>query len=427
MSASEFWDRRDGSTAMKPKMLFVGDAVSSTGFAKATHHYLAAAVKDYDVTVLGINYFGDPHEYPYPIYPAFPGGDVFGVQRLLFMCDLVTKSVQDGQHRRRVPEAEYRKPDVIVLQNDAWNIPAYMERLKLKESDFKDVPVVGIIAIDGKNCRGDCLQDLSLAIFWTKFALDAARYGGYDGPAAVVPLGVDLDVYKPVDKVEARRRRNVPEGALRSFIVGNVNRNQPRKRLDLTLAAFAKWAGKGPLKDAYLYLHLAPTGDNGVDIVQLAHYYGIAGRVGCIQSHDFKGATEDEMRDTYNIFDVQISTTQGEGFGLTTLEGMACGVPQIVPAWSALGEWATAAARVPCISTAINFVAPSVNTLGGVADVDDMVSWLDKLYKDKQLRATMAHDGMALAYEDRYRWERIGSGFRLLVNAMLQEREEVPA
>lgn len=411
------------------KLLFVGDAACQSGFANCTHNYLKA-FDDWDITVLGINYRGDPHDHPYPIYAAMAGGDGFGIGRLVWALDLISRTKQVGQQRVQVPQSEWSRPDLIIVQNDPWNFPYYLEQLKAKndtyDAEYADIPVVGIVAVDAKNCRGEGLNGLSLAVFWTKFGLDEARKGGYTGPAVVIPLGVDLDVYRPDDKVAARRRLGLALDD--AFIVGNVNRNQPRKRFDLAIRGFARWVHGGPLKNAYLYLHVAPTGDQGIDVRQLATYYGIARRVILASPPEFYGVSEQELCDAYNSFDVQINTGQGEGFGLTTLEGMACGVPQIVSDWSALGEWATAAIRVPCTATAINTVVARLNTIGGVLDEGLFVKALDEVYSNAELRARMRADGIALAASERYRWKTVGDGLRLVVNSMLRSmKEDVPA
>ena len=101
------------------RLLWIGDVACPSGFARATHETLDTLRHVYDVTVLGMNYRGDPARpddefgkyhvdgrWPYQIYAAAPGGDAFGVGRLIFMCDLV-------------------KPDVIVIQQDGWNVPHY--------------------------------------------------------------------------------------------------------------------------------------------------------------------------------------------------------------------------------------------------------------------------------------------------------------
>lgn len=400
-----------GAASGKKRLLWVGDAGCPSGFALSTHKILETVHRRFDVTVLGLNYNGDKHTWPYDMYSCFPGGDMFGLGRLIWMCDLV-------------------QPDIIVIQNDPWNIPLYMKVLKKVET-YANVPVVGIVAVDGENCLGDGLNGLALAIFWTQFGLIEARKGGYHGPATVIPLGVDLDVYYPMDKYEARLHRGLPKVLDDAFIVGNVNRNQPRKQLGLTIRYFAKWVHTGRMKDAYLYLHVAPTGDKGIGCQQLASHYGISTRLLLMEPPIWYGLPDSEMRDTYNAFDVQVSTTLGEGFGLTTFEGMACGVPQIVPAWSALGELLPGAAKlIPCSAVSVS----NINVVGGIPDEAIFVKELDELWKNKTAYEELRQAGLARVREDRFRWENVARAVDLAIDGVEPlapepevEREEVTA
>lgn len=392
------------------KLLWVGDAGCPSGFARATHETLDIMRHSYDVTVLGLNYRGDPHNYPYEIWAAWPGGDPHGVGRLLWMCDQV-------------------KPDVIIIQNDPWNIPIYLDQLR-GSVDHTKIPVIASLAVDGKNCGvAKLLNDLTLAIFWTQFGLNEARQGGYTGPAVVIPLGVDTDGYRPMDRSDARIRRKLKNedlSLLDKFIVGNVNRNQPRKRWDLTIRYFARWIKEFDVKDAWLYLHVGPTGDRGVSVEQLCRYYGVVDgindRLALIQPEVFYGAPEHEMVDTYNSFDVFMTTTQGEGMGLTTLEAMACGVPCILPDWAALGDWAKdAALMVPCTSTAIG--PPYVNVIGGVPDEELFIQALDTLYRDELRRRELSEVGLKLTRDPKYRWSNIGRAFTEAVDCALMSNQ----
>jgi glycosyltransferase involved in cell wall biosynthesis len=387
------------------KILWVGDAVVASGFARCTHKILEPLCGDNEVQVLGIGHNGDPVDppYPYPIYPSFLGGDVFGVGRIA----------------GRVAAFE---PDVIILQNDPWNIPPYIEQL---EDDH--VPIVGAIAVDGLNCKGASLNGLSHAIFWTKFAQAEATYGGLTVPSTVIPLGVDLSIYGPGDRSAARSvldlSGNGPTNLNDVFIVGNVNRNQPRKRLDLTIAYFAEWIKTHRVTDAFLYLHVCPTGEHGCDIRQLVDYYGIRSRVLLSQPHIGYGIPEDLLVQTYRTFDVQLTTTQGEGFGLSTLEGMACGIPQIVPSWAALGDWpGEAAYSVPCASTAIT--PNGVNVIGGVPARVETVEALDTLYRDSTARFALRSAGLALTAQPQFRWSSIAEAYANVFSDVIQSAKE---
>lgn len=401
------------------KLLFVGDAGVPSGFARATHNILDTICKHYDVTVLGLNYRGDPDVrrlYPYDIWSAAAGGDVFGVQRLIWMCDTV-------------------KPDVIVLQNDGWNLPPYLQRLRTRLPngeyafpEYAGIPVVAIVAVDGKNFQSHWLDGVQEAVFWTQFALDEARDAGYRGPARVIPLGVDIDIYHPVDKRSARLRREFPEPLHDAFVVGNVNRNQPRKRWDLTIRYFAEWIQRRNIRDAYLYLHVAPTGDTGCNVKQLTQYYGVHDRVALYEPATFYGPSEEDLAEVYNCLDVVMSTSQGEGFGLTAIEAMACGVPCIVPDWAALGDWAKGAVElVPCPTT--HSGPPYVNVIGGVPDQEVFVSALDRMYLDRAFREEMGQKALNRAYETRFSWRDIGERYLELLSSLVaaERAEEVVA
>lgn len=146
--------------------------------------------------------------------------------------------------------------------------------------------------------------------------------------------------------------------------------------------------------------------------MQLADYYDISDRL-IITSPEMTaavGVPREMLQYIYNSFDVQISTTLGEGFGLPQLEGMACGVPQIVPDWSALGEWARdGAVLIPCTSTQAN--SGGLNTIGGIADKELFIAALNRIYTDKEYKAKMGFAASTLARRPQFNWDTIANQF----------------
>ena len=73
----------------KIKLLFYGDAPTvATGFGTVTRNILTGlhATGKYDIQVLGVNYWGNPHTYPFPIWPIGIGSkDPYGRQRAFDM------------------------------------------------------------------------------------------------------------------------------------------------------------------------------------------------------------------------------------------------------------------------------------------------------------------------------------------------------
>ncbi len=412
---------------MKPTLLWIGDAVCASGFERGTRYMCQGLSQVFDIRILGLCYLGDPllgktaEDYAgMQVFPAWPGGDVYGVKRTKEMVEL-------------------HKPAVVVIQNDPWNFQTYIDEVRKVD---KDVPIIGIVAVDGKNCRGAALNDLSLAIFWTAFGEEQARLGGYTGQSAVIPLGVDLDTYKPSTRLQARRTlqfdRVLADRDLEpwsAFLVGVVGRNQPRKRLDLTIEYFSEWLYGGmpveqrtpanrKINDAALWLHVSPTGEQAFDLEQLAAYYGIVDRVLIPDVPAWSGMSEKNLATVYATFDVGFSTTQGEGFGLPCFEMMACGRTSIVPDWAAFGDLLQGA----CLLVPVTSHASTINTInvvGGIADKAATVSRLQWLYNDRGYRDELEEKCLALVAQPRYRWENIGNATCLAVaGALGMIREE---
>ena len=393
------------------KILWIGDAVVSTGFSKCTHTICDKLHKDgWEVHVLGINYFGDPHDYPYTIYPCYnplsENKDFFGVYRI---PEMLTKI----------------DPDVVVILNDPWNVPNYITAVKYwaKEKKSRSAPVVvGWLAVDAKNQPQGAVDGLDHIVTWVKFAERELRCSGYQGPMSVVPLGVDREIFCRHDRDVARSRIKVDNNLLSEddFIVGCVGRNQFRKRLDLTIEYFAEFVDQCNADNAKLFIHSAPTGDSAFDIDRLAEYYGVRDRL--IESRGVLGFGLDTtiMPVIYSAMDVFLTTTQGEGWGLCTLEAMSCGIPCIIPNWSGLGDWARESAlTVPCTSSSIS--APlnvAAYTVGGVPDKAKTVQALSALYREPVLREDYRDRGLKRACT--LSWDRCAWEFQQVLDSIME-------
>lgn len=383
----------------KKRILVIGDAVASTGFARSTHKICDVLRERHEVHVLGLNYFGDPHDYPYKIYPAVSGGDIAGLGRVAGLVDSIA-------------------PAAVVIQNDPWNFQPYLKRIG-------NVPTIGFVAVDGKNVKGSELAGLTRAVFWTEFGRDECVKGGWTGKSEIVPLGVDTELYLPQDRGLVRAKmqmdrvfasRNLPAD---TFVVGSVGRNQERKRLDLTIEYFAQWVKDYDVKDAALWLHVAPTNEDAFDLEGLAEYYGVLDRVMLPTVPNFSGKSEEFMARTYAMIDVLLTTTMGEGFWLPGFEAMSCGTPVIAPDWSAIGElFKDAALLVPC-STTLAHPRYINSTIGGIADKQQTIAALDWTYRNRAFSQGFAKRGQERANEARFNWRTIGEQFADIVDDVI--------
>lgn len=365
----------------KGRVLWIGDALVPTGFATVTHNVLAHLHRDWDVIVSGVNYDGSAHSLPYSVIPAWQGGDMWGMDRFSHVC------------------AEFA-PDAVVINSDWWNVAKFAALAP------KGVPVIGYMPVDGGNLDPKSMRSLNklaAAVWYTDFGHREATKAGFKGALQVIPHGIDLEIFRPAARSEARKRigLDVPKGA---FIVGNVNRNQPRKRLDVTIQIFAAWIKRHKVRDAYLLLHCAKK-DTGWDLERVARHYGVASRLIITGNDEIRSMKEQHsLRMIYSSLDVQMTSTLGEGWGLTTMEGMACGIPQIVPDAAALAEWAKSAVKVPCSRELIH---PEINTTGALVDEDAFVAALHSLYQDKAKRKELSARGLEHVARDEFSWSSV--------------------
>jgi D-inositol-3-phosphate glycosyltransferase len=382
----------------KPRLLWIGDALVPTGFATVTHAVLNHLRRDWDVVVSGINYNGAAHNLPYHVMPAWQGGDMWGMNRFTHLC------------------AEF-DPAAVIINNDWWNVAKFAMMAP------KGVPVVGYMPVDGGNLDPADMQALNrlhAAVWYTNYGHREAVKTGFKGARHVIPHGIDTTLFQPMNRDEARRLLdlNVPKNA---FIIGNLNRNQPRKRLDLTIQIFADWIKRNSVSNAFLLLHCAQK-DTGWNLRRVAAFHGVADRLLLTGSDDIR-----ELQGThhlnliYNSLDVQMSTTLGEGWGLTTMEGMACGIPQIVPDSSALAEWAVAAVKVPCSRVLMN---PEINTTGALVDHEPFVIALQSLYQNGTQRRRLAARGLALVRANQFRWSAVAKRFSSILSSTLLKRSK---
>lgn len=166
-------------------------------------------------------------------------------------------------------------------------------------------------------------------------------------PSTYIPHAVDTSVYKPTRNFEGmptREYMQVPDSA---FLVGIVAANKAngqihRKAFAENLLAFAIHQKKYP--DSYLYIHSEPSKVyNGFGLDVLIKMSGIP-KDNVLFPDSFalrEGFTEEQMAAFYSSFDVLLSTSYGEGFGIPTVEAQACGTRVITSNFAASADLAS--------------------------------------------------------------------------------------
>jgi glycosyltransferase involved in cell wall biosynthesis len=323
-----------------------------------------------------------------------------------------------------------REPDLVFLSLDVWQLPPYLKAV----ADARVAPrTVAYCPVDTPLPPGlelGPLAGLDVLVAPTGFGRDqveaalqrqgvAPRCG-----VCVIPHGVDVSRFHPLESEPPRDRAKRARAELfpresnleDAFIVLNANRNQRRKRLDLTLEGFAIFAAGKP-DTVKLMLH-SGTIDIGASTVALAHTLGILDRVLWTRHDRAHPVVSDERLNlVYNACQVGINTCTSEGWGLVAFEHAATGAAQVVPGHSACGElWRDAAATVLPASPYM-FVDGVAD--GGVVRSEDAAAALERLYREPALLAQWSRLALENARRPELRWQAVAARFASLFDELM--------
>lgn len=227
------------------------------------------------------------------------------------------------------------KPEIVFMINDNNFLNMVFSVIKKYRPECK---TVGYMPIDcenfGKNFFAKENKVIDQMITFNEFSRKEIKKTGYSGDIKILHHPVDSSFYYPLDKYEARKKI-FNETLEDTFIILNYNNNQSRKRLDLTVEAFAIFMNRNPEVNARLVLKtkkdaMNDKGKNIMEIIkemQNKYYPFLESKIKFVD----KFLTTEEINYLYNACDVSLTTTSGEGWGLIPCEISLCGKPQIIP------------------------------------------------------------------------------------------------
>jgi glycosyltransferase involved in cell wall biosynthesis len=406
------------------RILVVGDAVAPTGFARVLHSILDRLCHRHDVHHLGVNYLGDPHGSAWKIYPAGLLGDRFGFNRLAALVKEL-------------------RPDLVFMVGDPWVLMQYagiLARLPAK------TPCVAYFPVESDPVEPAVMTHLLAAanvlVTYTRFgagevalAVERARAAQPGLPSRellVVPHGVDRSVFHPLlggaagerarSRIAAREQLFPGRADLRdAFIVLNANRNQPRKRIDVTIEAFAQFASGKPA-GVKLYLHMARQ-DSGWDIQRLAARLGITDRL-LVTSDDNQCRSEGlaQLNLIYNACDVGVNTSCAEGWGLVAFEHAATGAAQIVPRHTSQIELWEGAAEL--VEPRFALTMENVLTRAYYLSPPDVAAAMQRLYADPGLLRRQSEAALERVSHARFDWDLIATRWEEIFSGALNDERQ---
>lgn len=324
------------------RVLWLSDFACASGFANVAQNILAqvAKTKKYAIDVVGINYYGVPNDWQkfYPAIRLLPAsvisnGDLFG--RMGFL-NLLNSGVYD---------IVFTLQDTFIIETIGKQILEIRKNHMInKKKTFKWIYYYPIDAEPPENWIKDSVAMADYPVSYTEYGKRESikKVPELESKLRVIPHGVDTKVFFPLSDEEKKefRSKYFKGKADGKFLITNVNRNQPRKDLMRTLQMFHTFQRAN--QDAgVLYLHCKRE-DVGGNIYEIARRLDLDPDVDFIlPAEDFNehdGYPTEVLNAIYNVSDVVITTTMGEGWGLSMTEAMACKTAVVAPDHTSLSE-----------------------------------------------------------------------------------------
>ncbi len=348
---------------MTKKKLFIwsDSPTAPTGFGIVGKNLFSDLHNNWEVYILGINYHGlnkyDTSKwFIYPIDPQDP----LGINRF-------SRVLSDVQ------------PDAILLFQDIFNIKFVLPKIK---EQFPKVKIMLYFPVDGAPFNSvwkPMLDTADKLVTYTQWGIDTIHERFPDAKLDYLYHGVDTTQFYPLPSA-TRRRYKEEAGWKDKFVILSNNRFQPRKNLPMALRAaaliskgykickcgnyYGAWKDRCDLNgcgtedvveireghtDITTYVHanmqeymMGPGPDNTLAAHVLNAGFTPDDNRKLISLYDKniyeKPASEAQLNVYYNVADVNISTTLGEGVGLSLIEAAACGTISLAPKHSAIPE-----------------------------------------------------------------------------------------
>lgn len=169
----------------------------------------------------------------------------------------------------------------------------------------------------------------------SKFGYDQLKKKGVH--STYIPLLVNTDIYKPMDKKECRKQMGIPEDI---FLFGMVSANKdfpPRKSFQEVMDAFVVFLKDRPLSGIYFHTFVNQPG--GFPIMEYAKFLGIERHIFTVdQYQELLNTDKSKMALIMNGLDCLLAPSTNEGFGVPIIEAQACGVPVITNDFTSMPE-----------------------------------------------------------------------------------------
>jgi len=421
---------------MQEKILLVGDSLQGpTGFANDGMGISWCLADKFDVHYLGLQSYQNEKIKI----------NIEGEQRTVIQHPNLPRGKQKWDFgTKSLPQLLDRlEPDILLTVNDIQMVQHVPQVMCPNSVNLQ------VIDLPSKQFRGDYDLNRALQGELRKFREQFPRrtkwiqYAPQDGDP---PMGQWSNIYRMSDQVVAMSNygqwvfkrwfgldvpriwhgvdttvfQNTPKDKQfeNKFVVGNFNRNQPRKQPVRNIIAFAKFAQDKD--DVLLHMQMDWNDQFGWPLQYFGQLYGCLHKM--IQPLPV-GMPREQVAKIYNNWDLNVTPTGGEGFGLTHIEGFACGLPSIATDYTTSKELIEEGNPSPRGSLVkvkdMHWQKMDVAAVRrSLIDIDDLCDVFNKYYYNRELVKQHGENGRKWA-ESNVSWKVIAPQWKELVGKVL--------
>lgn len=413
------------------RVLWLSDFGCITGFAQVAHNICSQLLRtnNYQIDVIGINYYGMPNDWMnyYPNIRLLPAahisrGDLFGRQGFLDLLgsgryDLAF-TLQDTFNMEPIAQKIIETRNALLSQN---------------QKGFKWIYYYPIDARPKENWIRNAAALADYPVSYTEYGKreSLSFVPEMASKIRVIPHGIEPSNFHKIDDKELLKKFRSEffvGNADGKFLVTNVNRNQPRKDMARTMQIFRLFKNQVP--EALLYLHMNAY-DVAYNLHEVARNFDLIPDKDYIIPKNFRedvGTSTDILNAIYNVSDLIMTTTLGEGWGLSITEAMAAGTPVIAPNHTSLtemigedrGTLVTAGKRIS------DWVVLSMDNerLRPLVDVAEYVDKMVKIRNDRKEALRLSNNAYEYVHKN-LTWDIVGKKWVSLFEEALIPKKKI--
>jgi glycosyltransferase involved in cell wall biosynthesis len=428
------------------RILLYGDYNCDTGFSQVlTNLYAQVRAyinKGYQYDIIAINWYGDRMPDDYEIQKDEAGdfkrveemidGKITKVLKRIKKTDSTGALVYSAYHNDGKEDVFGRNCFVSLLSSIDYSLvfmiqdlgtvtPIFpvirdIKEIKRKQGSklFKTIfyfPVDGVM-LNVWLKDFDCIDRVICYTEYGKMMVQSMRP---ELKIGVILHGIDTGTFRRLPEEDVKEFREAFFGKnAGKTIVSNINRNQFRKDIPTTIFAFKEYK-ENYNPNSFLYLHMDPEDIQGWNLKV------VMAQVALKQYEDYMFTPPNLLKEKpdpgfmnciYNASDVYVTTTTGEGFGLTILEAMAAKTPVIAPYNTSIIEIDggdkrdSPGDRISLLEIFRPFVSRFDNMIRTQCDIKEVADTIDCVVRNEAWMKAKAEE--ASKYAKSLNWRDIG-------------------